>query len=80
MNRDLIDTVYYWQGGTEHGRWLEAFGHRGKAREHLRSVIQDIERQGRVAFLGSTSIGAPVGPPKRAHFVRIGMAKPEPRP
>lgn len=48
--------VYYWNGGTEMGRWQRAdFG-----------TIDDIKKAGFVAYNGHTSIGPPDEAPSKA--------------
>ena len=45
--------VFYWVGGTARGEWRRADA----------GTRADVERMGYVAVDGSTSIGAPDGPP-----------------
>ena len=52
-----IDRLYYWQGGTEEGRWRMAWP------TDLDAGRQDIEHMGYVCVRGSEAIGPPEGPP-----------------
>ena len=58
-NKDT-DCVYYWQGGTQEGRWLKAV----PSELDLQALRASIERMGCV--WGNSSVGAPDGPPKCA--------------
>ena len=54
---NMYDCVYYWLGGTVSGSWRKATG------ADLFNLRNQIYRSGRVALLGSTSLGAPEGAP-----------------
>ena len=62
----MYDTVYYWTGGSEYGRWNRTLGYNEQ-------MVADIRRQGYVAHPGKLSIGAPEGPPTRKQFEQVGM-------
>jgi hypothetical protein len=53
MSRFEYNCVYWWNGGTEHGKWMRSDA---GTRDALRNM-------GYVAHNGSSKIGAPVGPP-----------------
>ena len=58
-NRVNYDRVYWWQGGTESGRWNEVVVNSASRDQ----TIAGIEGQGYVALPGASTIGPPEGPP-----------------
>ena len=60
------DTVYYWVGGREQGRWLETLT-QGSA---IEETVEHLKRSGYVAHRG---IRAPEGAPSDAEFKALGL-------
>jgi hypothetical protein len=63
--KNNFDVVWWWRGGSEVGEWLPALG------TDLDQVRSEIRRGGRVAHLGSRSVGAPEGAPTAEEFRRL---------
>lgn len=57
--RTKYDVIYWWQGGTEQGKWREALP--GK---DAQATVSKIKQMGYYAVKGLRSIGPPEGPPK----------------
>ena len=67
----MYDTVYYWSGGREEGKWRETISVAGTTT--IQDTLDAIRRAGYVAHPGSRAHGAPEGPPSKADFRKIGM-------
>lgn len=55
------DCVYWWNGGTERGRWVQADP----------GTREECRRMGYVAYDGKTTIGPPEGPPTLAEIQEV---------
>lgn len=63
------ETVYYWYGGTEEGRWLELTG----TGSTIDARVDAVETCGMVAVKGDRRVGPPEGPPSREALRRVGF-------
>lgn len=54
----MSNTIYYWDGGTDarYGKWRQTTN-------ASMDILEDIWKSGYVAYVGSTDIGPPEGPP-----------------
>lgn len=76
----MEDCVWYWVGGRVSGEWRKAtlapswatLGGEPPA-STLPALAAEIERGGRVAMVGSTTVGAPDGPPCEERFRLVGV-------
>ena len=60
------DAVYWWQGGSEQGRWIEA-----QPGANVHETVRALRRMGYVAHPGRRSIGAPEGAPSREELTEV---------
>ena len=58
-----LDRVYYWTGGTDNGKWNEAFPGVYPEYKGIDALLADVQRMGYKAVKGSSKIGAPEGAP-----------------
>ena len=61
MSNPTHNCVYYWEGGTERGKWHCA---RPQAGKKLADLSHAMERMGYTCRFGHTRIGPPEGPPR----------------
>lgn len=59
----MAEVVFFWQGGTEVGKWREALPGVWPDRKTADQLVAELNRAGFVAHKGSQEIGAPEGPP-----------------
>ncbi len=80
MAKSIYDVVHYWIGGRECGEWVTITpplrSAPDSAKVALKAVKEGLEKQGYVALLGKSTIGAPEGAPKRRRFEDIGVFLP----
>jgi hypothetical protein len=62
------DRVWWWSGGTERGVWRDTPVEQG---ETAHDLVKRLRQQGYVAVPGSSSIGAPEGPPRPEAFAAL---------
>ena len=70
----IAECVYYWVGGAEAGQWRCAQPRdpwTAEADRPIDAFERSIQRQGYVTVRGSTLMGPPDGPPKRAAFLAV---------
>ena len=78
MPAKSINVVFWWKGGTEAGKWCPSFpearsvGNPTKA--EVDAHVAKLNRAGFVAHRGSTTIGAPEGPPSFNDFRDVRQA------
>lgn len=61
MTKFKYDCVYWWNGGTERGKWMRADA----------GTRDEIRHMGYVAHNGNSAIGAPEGPPSLADIQEV---------
>lgn len=64
-----MDTVWYWNGGSESGQWRRTYGNTSEL--GLRETFHKLRCAGYVAHIGSTTIGPPEGPPSADQFAEV---------
>lgn len=62
----MYDCIYWWQGGTQSGKWNLA-----TPQGSLDIAVKRVEQMGYVAHKGNTKVGPPEGPPSAEDFQRI---------